>query len=195
MFCYISGKIIQKNDTSIILLVNNIGYKIELISKNSKKVSLNQSSNFYIYQHTNYDNQLTLIGFLDYNNYKMFKNLMIIPRTGLKTSIKIINNYSLKELKLIVKNSDVTALTKINKISDKQGFKIISNLFKIYFPNEKLFEHNHELYNCFKKLGYKKDSIEYAFLNTKKSNNLDLYFLNLLKSLSYQHSRTIINNE
>lgn len=128
MFAYISGKLVQKEPTSIVIDANGIGYLINIpLSTYSALPANGQPAKVLIYYHVREDIQ-ALYGFATREEKEMFLLLINITGIGPKMAITILSGASPEQFKKRVLDGDVKALTLIPGIGLKTAKRIIVEL-------------------------------------------------------------------
>jgi len=128
MFAYISGKIIQKEPTSLIIDVGGIGYQIHIpLSTYSILPASGQSAKLLTYYHVREDVQ-ALYGFASQAEKDMFLLLINISGIGPKMAITILSGANPDQFRRRILDGDVKALTLIPGIGLKTAKRIIVEL-------------------------------------------------------------------
>lgn len=129
MISHLTGKIIHKDLTSVVLETGGVGYKIsvtgetlaEIIKSGEKPVSL---WTYLAIRETNWE----LYGFLDHDTLEFFELLITISGIGPKTAISVLNASSVENLKMAISSGETSYLTKISGIGRKIADKIVFEL-------------------------------------------------------------------
>ncbi|MFP4547338.1 MAG: Holliday junction branch migration protein RuvA [Fidelibacterota bacterium] len=128
MYEYISGKLIAKEPTAVIIDVNGVGYRIyipvstyENIGQPGERVKL--LTHFKVRE----DDQ-SLYGFSTKKERELFELLIDVSGIGAKMGISILSGASVDEFKQRIISQDVKALTLIPGIGKKTAQRIIVEL-------------------------------------------------------------------
>lgn len=127
MIAYLSGKIIDKDEQSIVLDVNGVGYRVFIST--GLNLSVKISDKLEIWTHNAIrENSNDLYGFREKTELEMFNLLLTISGIGPKSAISILNTASTETLAEGIQSGDPTYLAKISGISKKNSEKIVLNL-------------------------------------------------------------------
>lgn len=126
MIAYLSGKILQKTASYLILEQNNIGYKVfvtpEILeSANDQEISL------YIYHKSGDDGQ-TLFGMPDFESLQFFELLITVTGVGPKMALTIISSSKIDILQQAIINGDSDIFTRMSGVGKKTAERIILEL-------------------------------------------------------------------
>lgn len=128
MYEYISGKLITKNPTSVIVDVGGIGYFINIPLSTYENIGQpDEHVKLLIYFKVREDDQ-SLYGFAVKAERNLFKLLIDVSGIGARTAISILSGASVNEFKQRIINQDVKALTLIPGIGKKTAQRIIVEL-------------------------------------------------------------------
>lgn len=122
MIGYLQGEIKYTNPDSIIILVNNVGYKVYV----TKLFPVGSQVELFIHTHVRED-ALTLYGFASPSDLQMFEWLLDVSGIGPKTALLCLAQGSAKIAKAIV-SADVGFFTQIPRLGKKNAQKIIIEL-------------------------------------------------------------------
>jgi len=128
MIGYISGKLVDKNETSILIDVNGVGFEIG-VSQNTM-YSLGEIGNIvsvYTYLHVR-ENEISLYGFANKQEKSMFLLLTSVSGIGPKMGMGILSSISLTELTSAIMTGDSKLLSRIKGLGKKTAERIILEL-------------------------------------------------------------------
>lgn len=132
MYSFISGKLIEKQDSVLVIETNGIGYEILASQSTMENIgNVGESVKVFTYLHVREDEML-LYGFSSKQEKQMFLNLTSISGIGPKMAIGILSNISLGDLALAIVSNDASLLYKVKGIGKKTADRIVLEL------NEKL---------------------------------------------------------
>jgi len=171
MIAYLSGKIIKKADSFVILNVSGVGYEV-FLSENSmdKLPETNSDFNCFCYLEAN-ERAMKLFGFLTFEELELFKVIRNIQGAGPKASLEISSIGSLVKIKEMIDKGNLNFLDGISGIGAKKAQKIILELTgKIKTlgntsKKEKEFLEKDEAYLALIKLGFNKEKAKQAILS------------------------------
>jgi len=128
MFAYISGKLAQKEPTSVVIDTNGIGYLVNIpLSTYSALPVPGQTIKLLIYYHVREDIQ-ALYGFATKEEKDLFLLLINITGIGPKMAITILSGANPGQFRKRILEGDVKALTLIPGIGQKTARRIIVEL-------------------------------------------------------------------
>ncbi len=122
MIGYLKGEIKYTYTDSILILVNNVGYKVYV----PKLFSVGTQIELFIHTHVRED-ALDLYGFSDPSDLQMFEWLLSVSGIGPKTALLTLVQGSAKIAKAIA-TADVGFFTQIPRLGKKNAQKIIIEL-------------------------------------------------------------------
>ena len=122
MIGYLQGEIKYTNPDSIIILANNVGYKVFV----TKLYPAGSKIELFIHTHVRED-ALNLYGFATASDLQMFEWLLDVSGIGPKTALLCLAQGSAKIAKAIA-TADVEFFTQIPRLGKKNAQKIIIEL-------------------------------------------------------------------
>lgn len=143
MFEYLTGIITAIYPNYLVLDVNGIGYKLIVANPYHYEVD-EQQETIYVYQAIR-DNDVSLYGFIDLDEKRLFEKLISVSGIGPKSALAILANEDHEGLIQAINNSDVKYLTKFPGVGKKTAQQIILDLrnkLKNITPNVDLFNNN-----------------------------------------------------
>ena len=124
MYSYIIGKVISKSKNILILENNNIGYEIYMTEIALSELSIDEEAKIYTYYNVTQDN-ISLFGFKNLEEKKMFENLISVSKIGAKTAIGILSSISTAELAISIITNDINRLSKLPGIGKKTAQRLV----------------------------------------------------------------------
>ena len=124
MYSYIIGKVISKSKNILILENNNIGYEIYMTEIALSKLNIGEDAKIYTYYNVTQDN-ISLFGFKNLEEKKMFENLISVSKIGAKTAIGILSSISTAELAISIITNDINRLSKLPGIGKKTAQRLV----------------------------------------------------------------------
>ena len=124
MYSYIIGKVISKSKNILILENNNIGYEIYMTEIALSELSIGEDEKIYTYYNVTQDN-ISLFGFKNLEEKKMFENLISVSKIGAKTAIGILSSISTAELAISIITNDINRLSKLPGIGKKTAQRLV----------------------------------------------------------------------
>jgi len=127
MIGFLNGEVLARDDPNIIINVNGVGYKVLAPGNVLSKVTLNGKLKLFIYTHVRED-AISLFGFLDSLDLKLFENLISVSGIGPKTAMNIFSVGTREEIVQAVITGDVDFFTGVPRLGKKNAQKIIIEL-------------------------------------------------------------------
>lgn len=128
MYAYIKGTLEIKASDHVVVEANGIGYKIFMSGNTIQKLGeLNSNVKIFTHYHVREDN-ISLYGFYNLEELRMFELLISVSGVGAKSAIAILSNITPSAFALAVISNDIKALTKLPGIGAKSAQRIILEL-------------------------------------------------------------------
>jgi len=127
MIGYLTGKIISKKPTKIILDVNGVGYLINISISTFEKLADSENISLYTYLAVRED-ALDLYGFFTQPEKEMFELLISVSGIGPKLAQSILSGIQLDELNEALKTGNIGRLTAIPGIGRKTAERLLVEL-------------------------------------------------------------------
>ena len=138
MYSYIIGKVISKSKNILILENNNIGYEIYMTEIALSELSIGEDAKIYTYYNVTQDN-ISLFGFKNLEEKKMFENLISVSKIGAKTAIGILSSISTAELAISIITNDINRLSKLPGIGKKTAQRLVLEIIDKVKTEEIIF--------------------------------------------------------
>jgi len=158
MIGYIKGKIIGKNEQSLLLENNGIGYRV-FSTPQVLTIDIGQEIELHTHLQVRED-AFNLFGFQSAAELAFFELLTTVSGVGPKTAFTVISALKTEEIIQAVTSNEVDALTKVPGLGRKTAMKIILELstkFKSGFDmkNMVLSDDDQTVISALVSLGYK----------------------------------------
>ena len=127
MIGFLNGEVLARDDPHIVINVNGVGYKVLASGSVLSKATLNGKLKLFIYTHVRED-AISLFGFLDSLDLKLFENLISVSGIGPKTAMNIFSVGTREEIVQAVITGDVDFFTGVPRLGKKNAQKIIIEL-------------------------------------------------------------------
>ncbi len=128
MYEYISGKIVEKKTTYIVIDANGIGFYITIpISTYDKLGEVGSIGKLFIRFHVR-ENEQRLFGFATKEERVVFDSLLKVAGIGPKIAISILSGITIKDLFDVISRQDVKLLSTVPGIGKKSSERIIVEL-------------------------------------------------------------------
>lgn len=143
MYSYIIGKVISKSKNILILENNNIGYEIYMTEIALSELNIGEEAKIYTYYNVSQDN-ISLFGFKNLEEKKMFENLISVSKIGAKTAIGILSSISTAEFAIAIITNDISRLSKLPGIGKKTAQRIVLEITDKVKTEEIIFTEDKE---------------------------------------------------
>src|SRR3989338_7758119 len=127
MIGFLNGEVLARDDPNIIINVNGVGYKVLAPGNVLSKVTLNGKLKLFIYTHVRED-AISLFGFLDSLDLKLFENLISVSGIGPKTAMNIFSIGSKDQIVSAIISADTSFFKSVPRLGQKNAQKIIIEL-------------------------------------------------------------------
>lgn len=137
MYYYIKGEIAYKDESSVVLDANGVGYLINTTLTTLSKIgAIGDAATMYTYLHVRED-IMELYGFLTKEEKNMFLLLLSVSGVGPKAALAILSVLNVDKFVLAVVTGDAKAITKAAGVGPKLAQRVILEL-KDKLKNEDL---------------------------------------------------------
>lgn len=197
MIGYLTGKIISKKPTQILLDVSGVGYLINITISTFEILPDNSDEVVSLYTYLNVrEDALILFGFSALAEKEMFELLIAVNGVGPKSAQGILSGIQIEDLKSALKTGDLSRIITIPGIGRKTGQRLIIELRdKVTSLSEDLSSADRETYSfridavtALTQLGYNQKVAEKT-VSTILDSNSDISLEDLIKnSLSHINS-------
>ncbi len=127
MYSYITGKVVSKTDSSIVLDNNGIGYELGVSGNTLFDVEYGEIAKIYTYLYVRED-EMSLYGFSRLDEKNLFLRLIEVSGIGPKMAMQILSGYDLKTLTMAIASGDIKTLAKIKGLGKKTAELLIVSL-------------------------------------------------------------------
>jgi holliday junction DNA helicase RuvA len=127
MIGLLTGTIVYKTNTSIILDVSGVGYKVLLPESILTTLTLSDRKTFFIYTHVR-EEALDLYGFSSQEDLKLFEYLIGVSGVGPKSALGIFSVGNRSDIVKAIATGDVDFFTTVPRLGKKNAQKIIIEL-------------------------------------------------------------------
>ena len=181
MFEFMNGIVDSIESGQIVLLVNNIGYKIYVPDPYSYRI--NEEYRVYLYEHIREDED-SLFGFKTKEERDFFLKLINVKGLGPKMALPMLAASSLDGIIDAIERENILYLKKFPKIGDKVARQIILDLKgKLVSKENSAQESSDELVEALKALGYKSQDINKVIKSVPSNLSIEEKIKEALKLL------------
>jgi len=127
MISHVSGVIVEKFGSSVIVDVHGIGYEVQLAAGDFDNSQVESSVKFYTYHHIREQSQ-ELFGFSSLIAKKLFELLITVQGVGPKAALAILSLGSTESVRNAIANSDSVFITRASGIGKKTAERVVVDL-------------------------------------------------------------------
>lgn len=146
MFNFICGKIISVESGLLVLQCGNIGYELCISDYTASQCCVGDDIQLYTYLQVKEDG-LTLYGFLNEEEKKMFLQLTTVSGIGCKMAMAVLSNSSVYDLAIAIVTGDSKRLSGVKGIGKKTAERIVLELKEKIVPPANLEKTNEPIDN------------------------------------------------
>lgn len=127
MIGYLSGKIVFKKPTRIIIDVNGVGYLVNISISTFEKIAEKEEVSLYTYLAVK-DDALDLYGFYSIAEKEMFELLISVNGIGPKSAQSILSGIQIDDLKEALKTGNIARIISVPGIGRKTAERMMIEL-------------------------------------------------------------------
>ncbi|MXV51752.1 Holliday junction branch migration protein RuvA [Pedobacter sp. HMF7647] len=127
MYEYLNGKLIFKCPTYVVIDVNGVGYHVNISLNTYSAIGDQELCKLFVWQHVKED-ALTLYGFSDEGERRLFLHLINVSGIGPNTARMMLSSITPKEIQMAIVKGDVPLIQRIKGIGPKSAQRIILEL-------------------------------------------------------------------
>lgn len=127
MIGYLKGEVFLKESSYIILDVKGVGYRVLAARDVLENTPKGSSLELFIYTHVREDN-ISLFGFRDLLDLKLFENLIGVSGIGPKTAMNIFSIGNRDQISAAIISADTSFFKSVPRLGQKNAQKIIIEL-------------------------------------------------------------------
>jgi len=127
MINYLSGKLVVKDPTHVVIDVHGVGYEAKISLITYAAIKNLEESKIFTHLHVKEDAH-TLYGFSDPSEKKRFLDLISISGVGPSTGLMILSSLSPEEIQRAILSDDVKTIQSVKGIGLKTAQRIILEL-------------------------------------------------------------------
>jgi len=127
MIAFLTGTVKYKNNRSLVLEVNNVGYEIFVSAALLEKLKPEEKITFYTHLHVRED-AMELYGFATVEEKAFFDLLISVSGVGPKSALSVLSLAKTEEIKKAILRDDPSLLRKVSGIGQKTAERIVVEL-------------------------------------------------------------------
>lgn len=127
MIAHVSGVLVEKFGSSVIVDVHGVGYEIQLAADDYDGAVLDSSVKYYTYHHIREQSQ-ELFGFSSLTAKKLFELLITVQGVGPKAALAILSLGDSEAVRNAIASGDVVYITRASGIGKKTAERVVVDL-------------------------------------------------------------------
>lgn len=127
MIAHVSGVIVEKFSSSVIVDVHGIGYEIQVASGDFEAAELETTAKFYTYHHIREQSQ-ELFGFSSLIAKKLFELLITVQGVGPKAALSVLSLADSEVVRNAIASADAIFISGASGVGKKTAERIIVDL-------------------------------------------------------------------
>ena len=127
MIGFLKGEIIDKEETSLLIEVNGVGYVVLAPTTLIDILDVGVKTQIFTHLHVR-EQELTLFGFPDKEELELFRTLLKVQGIGRKVALAILSHIPPETLRQAVANEEAALLSRVPGIGPKKAKQIVFQL-------------------------------------------------------------------
>jgi Holliday junction DNA helicase RuvA len=127
MIAHVSGVVVEKFNSSVIVDVHGVGYEIAVALGDFEHALLNETVKFYTYHHIREQSQ-ELFGFTSLAAKKLFEMLITVQGVGPKAALSILSLGDSEVVRNAIASSDSAYITKASGVGKRIAERVVVDL-------------------------------------------------------------------
>lgn len=127
MITHLSGKLVEKNPTDVVIDCNGVGYAVQISLHTYSMIPEGERVQLFTYMHVKEDSH-TLYGFVQKSEREVFKLLISVSGVGTSTARTMLSSLSADEVKQAIATGDVPVIQSVKGIGAKTAQRVILDL-------------------------------------------------------------------
>src|SRR5680860_1610736 len=127
MIAHVSGIVVEKFESSVIVDVHGVGYELQVATGDYDATLLGSEIKFYTYHHIREQSQ-ELFGFSSLIAKKLFELLITVQGIGPKAALSILSLGDTETVRNAIANSDAIFITRANGVGKKTAERVVIDL-------------------------------------------------------------------
>jgi len=127
MIAHVSGVVVEKFGSSVIVDVHGIGYEVQLAAGDFDDTIIESSAKFYTYHHIREQSQ-ELFGFSSLIAKKLFELLITVQGVGPKAAMSILSLNDSETVRNAIASGDSVFITRASGIGKKTAERVVVDL-------------------------------------------------------------------
>lgn len=127
MIGYLSGKLLIKKPTQLLIDVNGVGYEVAISLMTFERIGDSAEASLFIHTNVSQD-AITLFGFISEDEREMFRLLISVSGVGPKTALALLSAIRVDELRFAIETGDTHRIHAAPGIGKKTADRLVLEL-------------------------------------------------------------------
>jgi len=127
MIAHVFGKVAEKFNGSLVIVVLGVGYEVSVATNDFDVVILDQEVKFYTYHHVREQSE-ELFGFSSLAAKKLFEMLITVQGVGPKAALAILSLGDAEQVRNAIANADSSFVQKATGVGKKTAERVVVDL-------------------------------------------------------------------
>ncbi|MBN8546841.1 MAG: Holliday junction branch migration protein RuvA [Ignavibacteria bacterium] len=127
MIGYLSGKLLIKKPTQLLIDVNGVGYEVAISLMTFERIGDSAEASLFIHTNVSQD-AITLFGFISEDEREMFRLLISVSGVGPKTALALLSGIRVDELRFAIETGDTHRIHAAPGIGKKTADRLVLEL-------------------------------------------------------------------
>ncbi|MDP3244469.1 MAG: Holliday junction branch migration protein RuvA [bacterium] len=151
MISFVKGAVQWKNETSVVVTTNGVGFEVFLSKPALEKVKIGEEREFFTHEYLR-ENSRELYGFLTRDELSLFFELLKVSSVGPKTALNVMS-LGAGRVQGAINKGDAAIISSVSGVGKKTAQKIILELKGVLADAGLIFEESEAL-EALRSLGY-----------------------------------------
>lgn len=127
MIAYVSGVVVAKTGSSVVVDVGGVGYAVQVTMGDLERAKLGEKITFQTYHHIREQSQ-ELFGFLDLSAKHLFEQLLSVKNVGPKVALSVLDTGPSDHVRTAIASGDVKFLQSAKGVGKRAAEQIVVEL-------------------------------------------------------------------
>ncbi|MBC7708394.1 Holliday junction branch migration protein RuvA [Polaromonas sp.] len=127
MIAILTGIVLEKTATEVILDVQGVGYGLNVTAEDHGRLASGETTRVYIYEHIR-EQSHDLFGFLTRDTKNLFEQLLGVNGVGPKMALNILSVGTSSEVRVAIAGGDVKTIQRANGVGKKVAERVVVEL-------------------------------------------------------------------
>lgn len=127
MIAHVSGEVVEKTNTALIIDVGGIGYEVQVAASDFESAILGQKHKFFTFDHLR-ENSHELFGFSNLAAKRLFESLISVSGVGPKMALTILSLGESEVIRSAIANGESSFIQKASGVGKRIAERIVVDL-------------------------------------------------------------------